>query len=341
MSLEHILDIAFAFRKSKALLSAVELRLFDVLAEGPQSAHDLTGRLGLHGRGARDFLDALVALKLLDRDEEERYSNAPACSTYLDPRQPTYIGGLLEYLNARMYRTWDCLTPALLQGKAQCGPAAARGFQNYYADGATLALFLKGMTGGSRLVARSLAEKFPWKAHRTVFDIGTAQGGVLVEIAMAHPHLTGGGFDLPNVQLAFEAYVAEHGLNSRLVFQPGNFFEDSLPYADVFVMGRILHDWDIPSRKLLLAKAYATLPRGGELVVHETFIDDSRRDRAHSLLASLNMLIQTDGGSEFTEEECMTWMREVGFDETYLVPLAAKHTAVVGKKRTGPTRALS
>ena len=174
-----------------------------------------------------------------------------------------------------------------------------------------------------------------------MFDIGTAQGGVLVEIAMAHPHLTGGGFDLPNVQLAFEAYVAEHGLNSRLVFQPGNFFEDSLPYADVFVMGRILHDWDIPSRKLLLAKAYATLPRGGELVVHETFIDNARRDRAHSLLASLNMLIQTDGGSEFTEEECMTWMREVGFDETYLVPLAAKHTAVVGKKRTGPTRALS
>jgi O-methyltransferase. len=103
-----------------------------------------------------------------------------------------------------MYRTWDYLTPALLQGKAQCGPAAAGGFQNYYADGAALALFLKGMTGGSRLVARSLAEKFPWKAHRTVFDIGTAQGCVLVEIAKAHPHLTGGGFDLPNVQLAFE-----------------------------------------------------------------------------------------------------------------------------------------
>ena len=106
-------------------------------------------------------------------------------------------------------------------------------------------------------------------------------------------------------------------------------------------MGRILHDWDIPSRKLLLTKAYAALPRGGALIVHETFIDDARRDRAHSLLASLNMLIQTDGGSEFTEEECMTWMREVGFDETYLVPLAAKHTAVVGKKRAGPTRSLS
>jgi hypothetical protein len=123
----------------------------------------LTHRLGLHGRGARDFLDALVALRLLDRDEDERYSNVPTCSAYLDPGQLTHIGGLLEYLNARMYQTWDYLTPALLQGKAQCGPAVAGGFQNYYADGAALALFLKGMTGGSRLVARSLAENFPWK----------------------------------------------------------------------------------------------------------------------------------------------------------------------------------
>jgi hypothetical protein len=158
---------------------------------------------------------------------------------------------------------------------------------------------------------------------------------VLAEIALAHPHLTGAGFDLPNVQSAFEAYVAERGLSNRLAFHPGNFFEDSLPHADVLIMGRVLHDWDIPTRKLLLAKAYAALPPGGALVVHETFIDDARRNRAHSLLASLNMLIQTDGGSECTEDECMTWMREAGFGETHLVPLAGRHTAAVGKKPSG------
>ena len=123
MTIEHILDTAFAFRKSKALLSAVELGLFGVLADGPQSARELTRRLGLQGRGARDFLDALVALKLLDRGNDGLYSNAPACWAYLDPRQPTYIGDLMQYLNGRMYRMWEHLTAALLQGTAQCGPA--------------------------------------------------------------------------------------------------------------------------------------------------------------------------------------------------------------------------
>ena len=188
-------------------------------------------------------------MQLLDRGSDERYSSTPACAVYLDPRQPTYIGGLLEYLNARMYRTWDYLTPALLQGKPQCGPAAAGGFQEYYTDADVSALFLRGMTGGSRLVAQSLAEKFPWEAYRTVIDIGTAQGCVPVEIARAHPHLTGGGFDLPIVQSTFEAYVPQHRLDDRLTFHPGNFFKDILPRADVLIMGRVLHDWDVPGRK--------------------------------------------------------------------------------------------
>jgi len=274
---------------------------------------------------------------LLDRGDDGRYANAPACSTYLDPRQPTYIGGLLEYLNARMYRTWEFLTPALLQGKPQGGPAASGGFQDYYANGDAFALFLKGMTGGSRLVAQSLAQKFPWEAYRTVIDVGTAQGCVPVEIAMAHPHLSGGGFDLPIVQSAFEAYVGQHRLNDRLSFYPGNFFEDNLPCADVLIMGRVLHDWDVPARKLLLAKAYDALPAGGALIVHETFIDDARRIRVHSLLASLNMLIQTDGGSEFTEEECARWMRDAGFDDMQMLLLSERHTAVVGYKFAAST----
>jgi hypothetical protein len=335
MSLEHILEIAFAFRKSKALFCAVELRLFDVLAEGPQKAEQLAGRLGVHGRGLRDFLDALVALELLERDEEDCYANAPTCSIYLDPRQPTYIGGLVEYLNARMYRTWDHLTAALVQGKAQCGPAAAGGFKDFLADDAALTMFVRGMTGGSRIVARSLAERFPWILYGTVVDIGTAQGCVPVEIALAHPHLKGGGFDLPNLQPAFARYVQDHGLSDRLTFYPGDFFDDPLPKADVLIMGRVLHDWDVPARKVLLEKAYAALPAGGVLIVHETFIDDARRSRAHSLLASLNMLLQTAGGSEFTEQECSTWMREAGFGNTRVVPLAGRHTAVIAEKFPG------
>jgi hypothetical protein len=332
MDLEHILDIAFAFRKSKALLTAVELRVFEILAEGPQDAEVLTRRMGLQGRGAHDFLDTLVALRLLDRDESGRYDNSPACAMHLDPRQPTYIGGLFEYLNDRMYLTWSHLTTALREGKPQCGLAAVGGFEGLSADGVALKTFLAGMTGGSRMVGRSLAERFPWHEYRTVVDIGTAQGCVPSEIALAHDHLVGGGFDLPDLRPAFERYVRDHGLSSRLVFHPGDFFADPLPQADVLIMGRVLHDWDLPARLLLLEKAHAALPPGGALIVHETFIDDARRVRSHSLLASLNMLLQTDGGSEFTEVECRTWMHQAGFCGTRIVSLAVGHSAVIAEK---------
>jgi hypothetical protein len=329
MSPDHIIETAFAFRKSKALLSAVELGLFETLAKGPQNAEQLTGRLGLKGRGARDFFDALVALKLLDRDADGCYVNAPDSSVYLDPAQATYIGDLLEYLNARMYRTWDLLTPALRQG-AQCGPAAAGGFAGFYKDQAAFDIFLKGMTGGSRLAAQALAKQFPWESYDTVIDIGTAQGCIPVEIAKAHPHLTGGGFDLPELQAAFATYVCAHGLDKRLTFYSGNFFEDPLPSADVVIMGRVLHDWGLPQRRLLLDKAYRALPKNGVLIVVESFIDDSRRVFAHSLLASLNMLIQTEDGSEFTALECMTWMREAGFNATNVTRLTGAQAAVIG-----------
>ena len=330
--LEHILDIAFAFRKSKALLTSVELGLFEILAEGPQSADALTSRMNLQGRGALDLLDALVALKLLKRDHSGRYANSDACSLYLDPNQPTYIGGLLSYLNERMYWTWHHLTAALRTGKAQCGPAAAGGFQKFYVDDVSLSAFLSGMTGGSRLVARSLAERFPWNEYQTFVDIGTAQGCVATEIALKHQHLVGGGFDLPNLRSAFENYVQSYGLKSRLTFHAGDFFKDPLPKADVLIMGRVLHDWDVPARKALLEKAYDALAEGGAFIVHETFIDNARRVRSHSLLASLNMLLQTEGGSEFTEHECETWMQEVGFGPVRILPLVAGHTAIIANK---------
>jgi hypothetical protein len=105
-----------------------------------------------------------------------------------------------------------------------------------------------------------------------------------------------------------------------------------LPKADVLVMGRILHNWDLATKKFLLRKAHAALPPDGVLIVCETLIDDDRRGRSHSLLASLNMLIQTDGGFEFTGAECAHWMHEAGFAAIRIEALGARHSAVIGRK---------
>ena len=145
-------------------------------------------------------------------------------------------------------------------------------------------------------------------------------------------HLTGGGFDLPSLGPIFDRYVAGHGLADRLRFYPGDFFVDPLQAADVLVMGLILHDWGLEEKQVLLAKAHAALPAGGALIVYENLIDDDRRRNAFGLLMSLNMLIETEAGSDFTGAECCGWLRAAGFRETRVEPLVGPTAMVVGIK---------
>jgi hypothetical protein len=188
------------------------------------------------------------------------------------------------------------------------------------------------MTGLSLGIAQAMARKFPWSKYKSFVDIGAAQGGLPVVIAQAHKHLTGIGADLPVVRPIFEKYVASHGLQERLRFAALDFFKEAFPAADVVVMGHILHDWDLPTKKMLLAKAYDALPPGGSLIVFEALIDDERRSNAFGLLMSLNMLIETRGGFDYTGADCSGWMREAGFKETRVEHLSGPDSMVVGVK---------
>jgi hypothetical protein len=321
-----------AFRAAKALLSAVELGVFTALAEGPADLEELSTRIGIHHRGARDFFDALVALGLLGRYEDGRYLNMPDAELYLDRRKPTYIGGELEHFSTYVFPGWSHLTPALRTGEPQTGQRATGHYSALYSDRAVLEKLVKGMTGGTLPVAQALAAKFEWRKYSTVIDVGTAQGCLPVQIALGHPHLAGGGFDLPPVQPFFEAYVRDHGLAHRLSFHPGDFLKDSLPTADVLVLGRILHNWDLGTKKMMLKNAYDALSPGGALILYERLIDDERRDNAPALLASLNMLIMTAGGFDFTAADCISWMRDAGFHDMRKESLTAEISMVVGIK---------
>ena len=330
---EQILSLGLAFWGSKTLLSAVEIGLFSELAKGSLDFGTLSERLMLHPRSARDFLDALVALGMLERDGD-RYSNTPETDLFLDRAKPSYVGGILEMANARLYPFWGSLTEALRTGEIQ-NEAKGGGedfFAAIYADPVRLEGFLKAMTGISLGAAMAIANKFPWERYETFVDIGTAQGGLPVQVASTHEHLSGGGFDLPAVGPIFEEYVSSHGLGERLRFYPGDFFTDPLPKADVLVMGHILHDWNLEEKKRLLGKAREALPEGGALIVFDAVIDDDRRENAFGLLMSLNMLIETTGGFDYTGADCRSWMHEAGFRETYVEHLVGPDSMVVGVK---------
>jgi hypothetical protein len=330
---DKILQTGLAFWASKTLLSAIELGLFSELASGPQSLDSLSARLKLHPRSVRDFLDALVALGFLNRNGGQ-YANTAETELFLDRKKPSYVGGILEMANHRLYPFWGHLTEALRTGAPQnevkSGGAAI--FEELYADPARLKEFLAAMTGISHGANMTIARAFPWNDYRTFVDVGTAQGDLAAQIAAANPHLRGVGFDLPQVGPVFKEYVAHVGVADRLSFQAGSFFEQELPKAEVVLMGHILHDWDLPTKKMLIKKAFEAVPAGGALVVYEAIIDDDRSKNAFGLLMSLNMLIETPGGFDYTGADCAGWMKEAGFSKTRVEPLVGPDSMVIGIK---------
>jgi SAM-dependent methyltransferase len=329
---EKILQLGTGFWASKTLLTAVELGVFTELAKGPQPLDVLEKRLGLHPRGARDFLDALVALRMLNRPGG-RYSNTAEADLFLDRAKPSYVGGLLEMLNARLYGFWAHLTTALRTGGPQNEVRHGRNlFQELYADPARLRGFLTAMTGVSMGPARALAEKLPWAEAKSFADVGCAQGCGPVTIARAHPHLMGVGFDLPQVGPVFEDYARANGVADRVRFQGGDFFKDPLPKADVIIMGHILHDWNLDEKKALIKKAYEALPKGGRFVAYDALIDDERKESVFGLLMSLNMLIETPGGFDYTGRDGRGWFEEAGFRDVRTEPLAGPHGMTIGTK---------
>jgi hypothetical protein len=331
--MDHIMQVGLGFWASKTLLSAVEMELFTELAKHPETLSELSARLRLHPRSAHDFLDALVSLDFLER-RDGTYYNTPSTDLFLDKRKPSYIGGMLEMANHRLYPFWGNLTTALRTGEPQ---NEARGggensFKTLYADPDRLRGFLKAMTGVSRGANMAIAKKFPWADYKSAVDVGTAQGDLITQVSVANPHIAGLGFDLPEVGPIFEDYIVDNGLSGRVQFRPGSFFDAPIPSADVVMMGHILHDWNLHEKKMLIRKAHEALPSGGALIVYESIIDDDRSKNSFGLLMSLNMLIETPGGFDYTGHDCIGWMQEAGFHSTRVEHLVGPDSMVVGIK---------
>lgn len=327
---DQIIELANSFRGAKALMSAVELGVFSALATGPLGLEAIRTRIGIDTRGARDFLDSLVALGLLSRDAGGRYSNTSAADQFLVTGSATYIGAWFDHFRTHEYPQWQGLTKALQTGKAQFAGSAADLYEVLYGQEKGVEAFARAMSGATVLIARQLAAVFPWRRYRTLLDIGTAEGCLPVQIALNHPHIVGGGLDLPSLQAPFEKYVRGHGLSGRLQFHSGDFLSEHLPSADVLIFGRVLHNWDLPTKRVLLAKAHEAVAPGGALIVYERFIDDDRHSSAAGLLASLNMLVMTSGGFEISAAECSGLMREAGFDDLQTNTLGGSQRMVIG-----------
>jgi hypothetical protein len=333
----QIMQVGMGFWASKTLLSAVELQLFTNLGSEQMTGDEIAERIGLHPRATYDFLDTLVALRLLDREGEGsdgRYRNTAETETFLDKEKPTYVGGILEMANARLYGFWGDLTEGLKTGKAQneIKHTGKPMFDELYSDPARLEQFMQAMQGISLGNFLALAEKFDFSKYQTLCDVGGATGQLCTTLAARHEHLTCTSYDLPVVAPIAERAIAASGVADRVSVASGDFFDDPIPDADIITMGLILHDWNLDRKMQLINAAYQALPEGGAFIVIENLIDDARRENSFGLMMSLNMLIEFGDAFDFSGSDFAGWCREVGFREVEILPLTGPSSAGIAYK---------
>jgi len=307
-SAQGILRLGNAFGEAQALLTAVELDLFTALDAGPAGEEVISGRLGLHGRGLRDFLRLLVALGLLLEDDG-RYRNAAGAGRYLVRGRSGYVGGSLLGAKANLYPVWDGLTETLRSGRPR---SAAGDFAAMIEDPGELRRYARMMEGTLRPLIPRLLDALDWPAYGSVLDVGGCRGDLVGRLVTAHRELTGHVFDLPPMRPMFDEHMAELGAAGRVRFHAGDFFRDPLPHADVLVFGHVLHNWSPGRRADLVRRAFAAVNPGGVLLVHDRMLGEEPAN-VDNLLASLIMTLLTEEGAEYTIGEMTGLAESAGF----------------------------
>jgi SAM-dependent methyltransferase len=321
-----ILRMGDTFCDAMVLMTAVELDLFSALHHSPATEEEIRRRLRLHGRGLSDFLRLLVAFGLLEKDGDH-YRNAANADLYLVREQQTCIGGFLMRSRRNRYPVWGKLGEALRTGQKQSGGE----FTALTENPMLLGQFIGMMDALTQQLGPELVEAFDFSDYASVLDVGGCRGNMAGHIVKAHPHLEGHVLDLPPMEPFFNEHMENMGLTGKVRFHAGSFFERELPRSDLVILGHVLHDWDAEQRDYLVRKAFDALLPGGALLVYDRMLDDEPH-HLQNLIVSLDMLLVTDGGSEYPASELQRHAAAAGFATSSQQPLGDYDTLVVCRK---------
>jgi len=328
-----IRDLIEAFRRSKAMFTAVSMGIFDLLESAPARAAEVAAALGVNGDATERLLDACAALGLLAKHDGV-YANQPVASAYLVTSSPDSLYGYIRYSDEALYPLWRHLEDAVKEGTHRWrqtfqldGPI----FDHFFRTEKAMRDFLRGMHGNGLLTSHKVAAAFDLSRYRRMVDLGGATGHLVIAACERYPGLDGVVFDLPHAAAQAREYVAASAAARRIEIVAGDFFRDELPPADLYAAGQILHDWPEEKIDALLGKAFARLPDGGAFLVAEKLLNEDGVGPVGANMQSLNMLVITEG-KERSLSGYTRLLQNAGFTRVEGVRTGAYLDAILARK---------
>ncbi|XP_028935657.1 acetylserotonin O-methyltransferase isoform X1 [Ornithorhynchus anatinus] len=327
------------FLVSKVMFTACELGVFDLL-EGsgrPLGSEAIADRLAASRRGMELLLDTCVGLKLLHRETDDGkalYHNTALATLYLTQSGPKSQYHMLLYYSKTTYVCWNYLTEAVREGKNQYlrafGKSSQELFEAIYRSEEELLTFMSGLNEMWRICGEDVIASFDLAPFPLICDLGGGSGSLARECVSQYPNCSVTIFDLPE---AVQVAKRHFGLleEQRISFQAGDFFKESIPEADLYILARVLHDWGDEKCLQLLSKIREAGKPGCGLLVVETILDEDKTGPLVAQLYSVNMLVQTEG-RERTTAEYRELLAAAGFSRIQVKRTGNPYDAILGRK---------
>jgi hypothetical protein len=315
--------LASGFWAARAVQVAARLGLADGLRDGPRSPADLAATTGSHPDALGRLMRVLAGLGVLTSDARGRYRLTPMGELLRGDAPGSLRDFVARFGEPEYWRAWGALDHSIATGRPAFEAVfGARLFDHLARDPEAAARFHAGMGGGSaRAAAAVVAALGDLGGAGTVVDVGGGHGALLAAVLRANPEARGVLFELPQVAEAGRAALAAAGLAGRSRVETGDFFEAVPAGGDLYLLQRIVHDWDDGEAVRLLGNVRAAMPAHARLLLVEAVVQPGDAP-SHAKMLDLNMLVLV-GGRERTEEEYRALLQAAGLALRRVLPATA------------------
>jgi SAM-dependent methyltransferase len=299
------MEMVQGFRISRIILSGYELDLFSIIAGGAATSAEISHQAGTDGRATDRLLNALVALGLLDK-KGSQFSNTAFSTKFLVKGSPAYLAGLRHSLN--LWRSWSHLTECVRKGTTVLGDTSIG-----ERDTEWLRAFIAAMHSRSQQ-AKDVADALDLSSASHILDVGGGSGLFLYEFIRRNREIKGVVFDLPAVIPITEEYIRKEGFTGRVSTLGGNYLKDPFGSGyDMIYLSAVVHINSQEENRSLVKKCAEALVPGGRLIILDHVMNEERTEPGVGAIFAINMLVGTEKGDTYTENEIRSWMEEAGF----------------------------